>query len=202
MEHMSTRLKTIAAAAALIALSTTAHAQTYGFSQAQLGQISPISFVTTSQQLLASADVAASTVALVSSETSREEKSVLDRMLSPENFVSSSIVAADDDEKTSESKEEAGFFGSTMGRASLVGLASLAGASYFALRPAATAAAPVSFSTNDSRTPSLTPPTAANLPGIITGDVAVLVNPEPSTWVLMATGLGFVGMVARRRRTS
>jgi hypothetical protein len=74
-----------------------------------------------------------------------------------------------------------------MGRASIVGLAGLAGASYFALR----GGNEVSL---DTRAPD-----ASSLPGT-PPSAEVLVNPEPGTWALMLTGLAGMAVVRRRRK--
>jgi hypothetical protein len=193
---MPTRWKSLAAAAAAIALTTTANAQTYSFSQAQLGRISPISFVTTTQQSLAAVD-AAQPAAVTSSDVSAN-KDLLSRVMLGDHPVTVDRSASTTDEEESGS-EGSGFFNSATGRASIFGLAGLAGASYFALRPATAAAVDVPVSFSMSKEGALIPVTT-NLPSAI--EVAVVTTPEPGTWALMASGLGVLGLIARRRRSN
>lgn len=196
---MQNRIKTVAALTAIVALSSVASAQTFPFTRTELGRVTANRFATTTQQLMASVDVAISLPA-VAEEASLNEKSdlITDAMLA-ESW-GATALNDDNDKKDGEAKSKNGFFGSTMGRISVVSLAGLAGASYYALHSAGTAKGTETLQYTvanglDVKLPSAGGPTIASLP-----DVAPIVEtPEPATVALMAFGLGAVGLVARRR---
>ncbi len=184
---MSTRSRTLAVLTAFAAAATTAaNAQTYTFTQTEMGRIVPARFATTTQALMADVEltVAPSIMpAAVATDAAETKTGVASDEIS--TWSALSTVDENGDEKE---ENESGFFGSTMGRASIVGLAGLAGASYFALR--SDAALPTEQRLIDTGTIDV-----REAPGFTA-------NPEPATFVLMATGLLGVGIVARRRRNS
>jgi hypothetical protein len=178
----------IGAVAAMLAIAATANAQSFAFARTAFGQVDASRFATTTQQQLAIGDplVIAPSLLVESAKTD-------DLHAKPSSDVvwTSVLAASDEDEQAEKEKEsigtEGGFFSSTMGRASIVGLAGLAGASYFALR----GGNEVSL---DTRAPD-----ASSLPGT-PPSAEVLVNPEPGTWALMLTGLAGMAVVRRRRK--
>ena len=193
-----TRIRMSAVILAAATLSTAASAQTYSFSRTELGRIVPARFATTTQALLASVDVAAS-ASVISTPAASADNDLLTAVLVdgvPVSMAASNENAdADDADKTTEDES---FFSSTMGRASMLGLAGLAGASYYALRSNDTAASQLSYTL--AKGPAVV---AANPVGSLpAAPVDVIVNPEPGTIVLMLTGLGALGIVARRRRSN
>ena len=193
-----TRIRMSAVVLAAAALSTAAGAQTYTFSRTELGRVVPARFATTTQALLASVDVAASAPVITTPAASADNDLLTAVLVDgvPVTLASSNENAdADDADKNT---DEASFFSSTMGRASMLGLAGLAGASYYALRADDTAAAQLSYTLAKGPTVIAGSP-IASLPVAPTD---VIVNPEPGTIVLMLTGLGALGIVARRRRSN
>lgn len=203
---MPTRAATIAALLVSAALSattsSTASAQTFALAPTTSGRAVAAPFATTTHDVLASAAVGAPTEA--ASETSFGSENV--------DLVSESIPASRwemvDLHSSSSNEDESGepsaatsFFGSTVGRTSLAGIAGLAGASFFALR--STAPSPVASNVSSGLI-SATPATTAsgglifslpNTPGVV-------VTPEPATLALLAFGFAGLATVARRRRTS
>lgn len=187
---MSLRSKTLVVLTAAAAVSSAASAQTYTFTQTELGRIVPARFATTTQALMANVDVAVapSIVPEVASSEIRDDAAAAASLAGEEVSTWNALSSVDENGDEKKEENESGFFSSTMGRASIVGLAGLAGASYFALR---SDAAPLSeqklFDTASN--------TATEAP-------AFTENPEPATIVLMATGLLGIGVVARRRRAN
>jgi hypothetical protein len=196
---MHSRSKTLAVITALVTLSTTAAAQTYAFSRTELGRIVPARFATTTQQLLASADAAIS-MPIVAEEATNERVDFIKESM-PSDFWGGMPLHESDtegDEEKDANVQPTGFFSSTMGRASMLGLAGLAGASYFALRgESGSNVFPTVGSTSDSKAGTALPGTPQSLPAFPTADA-----PEPATIVLTAFGLGALGVIARRRKAA
>jgi hypothetical protein len=204
---MTNRLKTIAVLTAIVALSTTASAQTYSFTRTELGRVVPARFATTTQQLLASADVAVSMQAVVA-DAAPVKVDLVSEAMPVDNWNGTIALhesSTDEDADKADSREDDGFFSSTMGRASMAGIAGLAGASYFALRPAKSNAADNTLFSSLGNNTQASLPNPSDFKGTLplaTDPPPMTANPEPATMVLMATGLGLLGVVARRRRTS
>jgi hypothetical protein len=201
MQH---RIKTTALLLAIATISTAAEAQTYAFSRTELGRVVPTRFVTSAQQLLASTDIAYSTPTVATVASKSTSSDLLSNTESSDTWSAVERATADDEEGNTETASTS-FFGSTIGRASIAGLAGLAGAGYFALRSDAVRSSEQALfytvgSTFDTRS------TATSLPGngIFRNapDFPVTTAPEPATYALMAAGLGVLGLVARRRRTN
>jgi PEP-CTERM motif len=189
---MPIRIKSIAVLSAIIALSTSVSAQTYAFGSTELGRVVPSRFATTTQQLLASVDVAISMPA-VAEEAKSEKVDLVSESMPTDNWGGTVVLHESDDAEDEASVTAPSFFQTGMGRASIAGLAGLAGASYFALR------------SNSPRVASLSvanPPTSAPIGGFtasLPDTPQFTANPEPATMALMAIGMGVLGVVARRR---
>lgn len=187
-----TRFSTLAALLAVAALASSANAQTYAFARTDMGQIVPARFATTTQQLLATTDAAVALPLIAQTVNSSEKVDLVSESMPSGRWGSIALHESntDGDTDADEAKaSEPGFFNTNTARVSIIGLAGLAGASYFALRSNGsstenTAFAPISPSTG------------------LTGAADVIVNPEPATFALMALGLGALGVAARRRRSN
>ena len=189
------RFTTFAALAAVVALSSSAGAQSFAFSRIGSGTIVPVSFATTTQEMLASVDTPKPLSIVAETAKSSDDVSLFAESLPSDHWGAIKLHEsnANDAAEPSDSADAAGFFNSTKGRLSMVGIAGLAGASYFAFRSdnsVANGTSPISPSTGPN----------VNLPGA--GTIAFAENPEPATVALMVLGLGALGVVARRRRNS
>lgn len=201
---MHHRIKSTVLLLAIATISTAADAQTYAFSRTELGRIVPSRFVTSAQQLLASTDIAISAPTVATAATATAATDLLSNTESPDTWSAVERATADEDEGNTETASTS-FFGSTIGRASIAGLAGVAGASYFALRSdAARNAEQELFYTVGSTFDARSTATSRQLDGIFRNapDFPVTTAPEPATYALMAAGLGVLGVIARRRRTT
>ena len=182
------RFTTFGVLAAIVAVTTSAGAQTTAF---QIGSAPAASSI---RELLAAVELTNPMVSLATGSSDGidliAESAPSGRWGAIKLHESNAAAAAEPDDSSS----AGGFFSSTKGRLSLVGIAGLAGASYFALqggeKHSDVLSAPVSPSTGPT----------TQLPGA--GAVAFAENPEPATIALMTLGLGALSLIARRRRNN
>jgi len=199
---MPSRITTLAIFVASAALGSTASGQTYAFSRTELGRIVPARFATTTQQLLSSTDIAVSLPVIAEEAAAVETGNLLDEAMPSDNWGVIALHDAADGESEEASAGESGVFGSSMGRASIAGLAGLAGASYFALRSndSRAAADQLYYTVGNTLETSLPSSQGAGFAERISPIALVTTAPEPSTYALMMIGMATLGFVARRRR--
>jgi hypothetical protein len=190
---MSTRLKTLALLTASAAVGAAASAQSSTLDQTTLGRMAPLGFATTTPSLMSSLDLAIAPSMVSATERAPQRGNAADANSS--DFSTWTVLAdVERDDEENEANSDTGFFGSTMGRASMIGVAGLAGASYLALRSDGSSIEQPMF---DAVTSTLETPVTANLPALVAP--SIVVTPEPAGVALMAVGLGGIALVARRR---
>ena len=190
---MSTRIKTLALLTVSAAVSAAASAQTSAVFQTAIVRTTPLGFATTTPTLMSPLDVAIAPSMVLATESTSQPGNAVDATTGDFNTWTVVTDIETDDEKN-EANDGGGFLGSTMGRASMVGLAGLAGASYLALGSDGSSVGQPVF---DAAASTVTTPAANAAPTVVTP--GIVVSPEPASVALMAVGLGGIALIARRR---